>query len=75
MRIEATFQGRDTHGHILLKDLSGDVVRDHGYLNGTHSNFPDGIKPGSRVRFYCSPLRRKGKEPRMTDIRECRVIA
>jgi hypothetical protein len=79
IRIEATYQGIDDNGNHLLSDVHGDMVRDHAYLNGERSNFPgpeypDGIKAGSRIRFFACIFPRRGGA-RLTDAREIQVIA
>jgi len=75
MRIEARYDGVDKNGHHILHDVTGDITRDHAFLNGSHSNFPDNIKPGSRVRFYASLHHRGPKPARLSDVRECQVLS
>lgn len=78
-KIEATYLGTDPHGNHILEDITGDLVRGHGYLNGERSNFPGpeypgGIKKGSRIRFFCCLFPRQGGA-RITDCRDVKVIA
>ncbi len=75
MRIEARYDGKDKNGHHMLHDVTDDIIRDHLYLNGGRANFPDGIKPGTRVRFYASLHHRGPKPARLSDVREVQVIA
>lgn len=72
--VEATYAGRDKHGHHLLQDVIQDgEALDHRWLNGERANFPEGIEPGSRIRFIASPLHRHGGI-RLTDVREVKVL-
>ncbi len=72
-RIEATYAGQDGNGHHLLRNVSGSLHRDWYYVNGQRGNFPEGIPPGSRIRFFASPhYTRKG--PRITDVRQVVVL-
>ena len=73
MRLQATYAGKDRNGHHMLKDVTGDLVRDHHYINGERGNWPEGIHPGDRVAFFASPHNTKNG-PRITDIREMEVI-
>lgn len=78
LRLEATYDGQDCHGHHILKDVRGDMCRDHAYLNGERSNFPGpeypmGIEPGSRIRFHACLFPRRGGA-RLTDVRDLKVI-
>ena len=73
LRLEATYDGQDCHGHHILKDVRGDMVRSHAWLNGERSNFPDGIQPGTRVRFFACLFPRRGGA-RLTDCRQVEVI-
>jgi len=34
MLIEGRYDGKDCHGHYVLHDITGDIIRDHLYLNG-----------------------------------------
>lgn len=86
LRLEAIFLGEDpVNHHWMLKEVSGDVVRDHAWLNRQYSNFPgEDIKPGSRVRFFASRHvrmwnrhhgRASGrKDDVLTDCREVKVL-
>lgn len=73
IRIEATYQGIDANGNHLLLDVAGDMTRDHAYLNGERSNFPEGIQPGKRIRMFCCIFPRRGGA-RLTDCREVKII-
>jgi hypothetical protein len=79
LRITATYEGVDQHGHYMLKDVTGDLTRDHVWLNGERSNFPgpeypDGIREGSRIRFFACLFPRMGGA-RLTDVRQLEVLA
>lgn len=74
LRIEATYVKRDRHGCFFLQDLKGDVKRDHAWLHSEMANFPEGIQPGSKIRFYASFFPRPGGA-RLTDIRELEVLS
>jgi len=79
LRITATYDGTDPHGNIILHEVAiqgdrrTDIKKDHAWLNGQHANWPGGVDVGDRVRFFASPLHRKGGA-RLTDIREVEVI-
>lgn len=73
LRLEATYGGRDKHGHHVLLDIRGDVTRDHHWVNGVRGNFPEGLPVGTRVRFFASPHKTRGGI-KITDIREVKVI-
>ena len=81
LRVEATYEGIDSHGNILLHEVTirgekkNSIQRlEHRWLNGARSGWPGGIESGSRVRFYASPLYRPGGA-RITDIREVVVLS
>ena len=79
IRVIATYSGEDSHGHHLLTDVSGDIIRSHAWLNGERSNFPgpvypEGIKEGARIRFFACLFPRMGGA-RLTDVRQLQVIA
>ena len=75
VRVEGIFAGEGFNGNYLIKDVTGDITRDHLWLNQQRSNFPgDQIKHGSRVRFCCSMFSRGTKPARVTDCREVEVI-
>ena len=78
LRLEATYDEHDCHGHHILKDVRGDMVRSHAWLNGERSNFPgpeypEGIKTGARIRFFACLFPRMGGA-RLTDVRQLKVI-
>ena len=73
-KLEATYAGTPRRQHHLLLDVEGDIHRDHAWVNGPHGNWPEGIPIGARVRFIASPHFRPGGRPRLTDIREAKVI-
>jgi len=79
LRITATYDGTDPNGNIILHEVSiqgdrrTDVKKDHAWLNGQHANWPGGVDVGSRVRFYASPLYRRGG-PRLTDVRSLVIL-
>ena len=76
MRLEATFLGEGYSGNYLFQNVTGDLVRDHMWINADHGNFPGrDIPHGSRVRFYCTKFSRGRKPARYTDIREVEVIS
>jgi hypothetical protein len=50
-----------------------DIKKDHAWLNGAHANWPGKVPIGARVRFYASPLHRRGGA-RITDVRQLEVI-
>lgn len=71
-KIEATYQGIRSENHILT-EVSGDVKRDHLWINGSRGNFPDDVPIGSRVKFFASLLDTRNG-PRITDVRELAII-
>lgn len=80
LQVEATYEGTDSHGNILLHDVlvrgekKNSIQRlDHRWLNGAHANWPGNVDVGARVRFYASPLYRPGGA-RLSDVRELEVI-
>jgi len=79
LRITATYDGIDQHGNIILHGVSiqGDrrtcIKKDHAWLNGQHANWPGNVEAGSKVRFFASPLYRKGGA-RITDVRQLEVL-
>ena len=79
LRITAIYDGIDPHGNIILHEVSiqGDrrtnAKKDHAWLNGQHVNWPGNVDVGSKVRFFASPLYRRGGA-RITDIREVEVV-
>ena len=81
LQVTATYEGTDSHGNILLHDVlvrgekKNSIQRlEHRWLNGARSGWPGGVAPGSRVRFFASPLYRHGGA-RITDIREMVVLS
>ena len=72
MKIIATYAGMSEEGHHLLKDVSGDMERDHAWLN-CRAGFPDGVEIGQRVSFFASLFYRPGGA-RLTDVREVRRV-
>jgi hypothetical protein len=73
MKIIATYAGRSRAGHHLLKNLDGDLKRDHAWLNYPRSGFPEDVPVGARVQFYADIFYRYAG-PRLTDVREVSVI-
>jgi len=79
LRIIATYDGTDSNGNILLHEVSiqgdrrTDIKKDHAWLNGQHANWPGNVDVGSRVRFFASPLYRRGGA-KLTDIRDLKVL-
>ena len=77
--ITATYDGIDPHGNIILHEVAiqGDrrtsIKKDHAWLNGQHANWPGNVDVGSKVRFFASPLHRKGGA-RITDVRDLKVL-
>jgi|GEM_PF-6075881 hypothetical protein len=45
----------------------------HAWLNAEHGGFPDGIRHGTRVRFWCSFHNRPGGA-RLTDCRQVEIL-
>jgi len=75
VKIEADFMGEGFQGNYLFRNVTGDIVRDHLWLNMERSGFPgQDIPHGTRVRFYCTMFGRGRKPARYTDIREVQVI-
>jgi hypothetical protein len=74
MKITARYCGRDRHGNFFLRDLEGDFVRDHAYLNGRYNEIPSHIKPGQRIEFYAS-THYSNHVMKLTDIRQIEVIS
>ena len=80
LQVTATYEGTDSHGNILLHDVlvrgekKNSIQRlDHRWLNGAHANWPGNVSVGSRIRFFASPLHRRGGA-KLTDCREVGVI-
>ena len=79
LRVEAVYDGIDANGNIMLHEVTirgerNSIQRlDHRWLNGARSGWPQGIPEGSKVRFYASPLYRRGGA-RITDVRQVEVI-
>ena len=74
LKLEAIYEGQDKHGNHILSDVKGDMKRSHAYLNGSHANFPEGIKTGSRIKFFACLFPRMGGA-RLSDCREVQVIS
>ena len=79
LRIIATYDGIDPNGNIILHEVTirgdrrTDIKKDHAWLNGAHANWPENVAVGARVRFYASPLHRRGGA-KITDVRQLEVI-
>ena len=73
LKITARFDGRKRKGNIILRDVQGDLVRDHFWLNKSYNDFPADIPVGSRISFFADIFESPGG-PKLTDIREIRVI-
>lgn len=80
LRLEATFLGEDpVNHHWKLEDVTGDVARDHAWMNRQYANFPgEDLMPGQRVRFFASvhirAWRHGRKDDALTDCREVEII-
>jgi hypothetical protein len=79
LRIIATYDGIDPNGNTILHEVEirgdrrTDIKKDHAWLNGAHANWPGKVPVGARVRFFASPLHRRGGA-RITDVRQLEVI-
>lgn len=72
MRVFATFCGQQKGGHYLLKNLSGDYCRNHGWINGRRDKI-EGIPPGAVISFQAS-IFHAPTGPKLTDIHDIQVI-
>lgn len=72
-KLEATYAGTPRGGHHLLLDVSGDMNRDHMWVNSKRGGWPPGVPTGARVRFTARPLYRYSGT-KITDVRDVEVI-
>ncbi len=73
MKLQATFIGRDAHGHYLLRDVTGDLCRDHFFVNGKHNYLPQ-FPEGTRISFEARLRTMYGGRKRITDISNVEVM-
>jgi hypothetical protein len=73
LKIRARFDGRKRGGNIILRDIQGDITRDHLWLNRKHNDFPAEIPVGSRISFFAD-IYEAFDGPKLTSIREVKVL-
>jgi hypothetical protein len=80
LQVEAIYSLTDHRGNVLLHDViirgekKNSIQRiDHRWLNGARSGWPGDVPEGSKIRFFASPLYRRGGA-RLTDVRQVEVI-
>jgi hypothetical protein len=73
LKIRARFDGRKAGGNIILRQIEGDITRDHIWLNKGYNDFPANISVGSRISFFAD-IYEAPDGPHLTAIREVKVL-